>query len=99
MVFCLFGIHWAMPYKVSELLASWQSKFGRHRNIDLWRFVSHFLFWCLLRERNACFEDYERSTLDIKSFFFHTLLDWSLVVPSCSCLSLLDLFDRSNLGS
>ena len=23
MVFCLFGIHWVMPYKVSELLASW----------------------------------------------------------------------------
>ena len=23
MVFCLFGIHWAMPDKVSELLASW----------------------------------------------------------------------------
>ena len=30
MVFCLFGIHWVMPYKVSELLASWQGKFGRH---------------------------------------------------------------------
>ena len=29
MVFCLFGIHWVMPYKVSELLASWQGKFGR----------------------------------------------------------------------
>ena len=28
MVFCLFGIHWVMPYKVSELLASWQRKFG-----------------------------------------------------------------------
>ena len=33
-VFCLFGIHWVMPYKVIELLASWQGKFGRHRNID-----------------------------------------------------------------
>ena len=30
MVFCLFGIHWVMPYKVSEVLASWQGKFGRH---------------------------------------------------------------------
>ena len=34
MVFCLFVIHWVMPYKVIELLASWQGKFGRHRNID-----------------------------------------------------------------
>ena len=23
MVFCLFGIYWVMPYKVSEVLASW----------------------------------------------------------------------------
>ena len=34
MVFCLFGIHWIMPYKVVELLASWQRKLGRYRNID-----------------------------------------------------------------
>ena len=44
MVFYLFGIHWAMLYKVSELLASWQSKFSRHQNIDLLRFASHCLF-------------------------------------------------------
>ena len=47
MVFCLFGIHWVMLYKVSEVLASWQGKFGRHRNIGLWRSVPHCLFWCL----------------------------------------------------
>ena len=37
MVFCLFSIHWVMPYKVGELLASRQGKFGRHQNIGLWR--------------------------------------------------------------
>ena len=100
MVFCLFGIHWVMPYKVIELLASWQGKFGRHQNIDLWRFVPHGLFWYLWQERNArCFSDCERSTLDIKSFFFRTLLDWSLVLPSCSCLSLRNLIDHCTLGS
>ena len=31
MVFCLFSIHWVMPYKVIELLASWQGKFGRQK--------------------------------------------------------------------
>ena len=46
MVFYLFGIHWVMPYKVSEVLVSWQGKFGTHRNIGLWRFVPHCLFWC-----------------------------------------------------
>ena len=100
MVFCLFGIHWVMPYKVSELLAPWQEKFGSHRNIGLWRFVPHCLFWCLWWEQNArCFEDCERSILEIKFFFFCTLLEWSLVLPSYSCFSLPDLIDRCNLGS
>ena len=100
MVFCLFGIHWVMPHKVSELLALWQGKFGRHQNIDLWRFVPHCLFWCLWRERNArCFENWERSILNIKSLFFHTLLDWSVVLPFYTCFSLSDLIDYCNLGS
>ena len=100
MVFCLFGIHWVMPYKVSELQASWQGKFGMHRNIDLLMFVPHCLFWCLRRERNArCFEDCKQSILDIKSFFFCTLLDWSIVLPFYTCFSLSDLIDCCNLGS
>ena len=100
MVFCLFGIHWLMLYKVSELLASWQGKFGMHWNRDLWRFVPHFLFWFLWWEQNArCFENCEQSIFDIKSFFFHTLLDWSVVLPFYSCFSLFDLIDCCNLGS
>ena len=79
MVFSLFGIHWVMPYKVIELLASWQGKFGRHWNIDFWRFVPHCLFWCLWWERNArYFEDCERSILDVKVIF----------LPKSTCKSL-----------
>ena len=100
MVFCLFGIYWVMPYKVSEVLSSWQGKFGRHRNIALWRFVPHCLFWSLQQGRNAiCFEDCEQSILDIKLFFFRTLLDWSVVLPFYTCFSLSDLIDCCNLGS
>ena len=89
-----------MPHKVIELLAFWQGKFRRHRNIDLWRIVPHILFWCLWRELNArCFENCEWSILDINSFFFCTLLEWSLVLPSYSCLSLSVLLDHCNLGS
>ena len=36
--------------------------------------------------------------LRIKFFFFRTLLEWSLVLPSYSCFSLPDLIDRYNLG-
>ena len=54
-------IHWVMPCKVIKLLDSWQGKFGRHQNIDLWRFAPHCLFWFLWWEQNArCFEDSER---------------------------------------
>ena len=43
-----------------------------------------------------CFEDCELSILDIKSFFFRTFLDWSLVLPSYSCFSLPDFIDCCN---
>ena len=36
--------------------------------------------------------------LRIKFFFFRTLLEWSLVLPSYSCFALPDLIDRYNLG-
>ena len=47
LVFCLFGIHWVMPQKVIELFESWQGRFGRHRNIELWKIVPHCLLWCI----------------------------------------------------
>ena len=95
MVFDLFGTHWVMPYKIIELLVSWQGKFGRQK-YRFWSFVPDCLFW---REWNArYFEDSERSILDIKSFFFHTLLEWSLVLPSCTSMSLPILLDHCNLG-
>ena len=61
--------------------------------------MPHCLFCCIWREWNArCFEDCERSILDIKFFFFRTLLEWNLVLSSYSCFSLPDLIDRCNQG-
>ena len=91
LVCCLFGIHWVMPHTVIELSKSWQGKFGRYRNIDVWRLVPHCLIWCIWRERNArSFEGCECSLLEIKSFFLHTLFEWSEVFPHFSCSSLPD---------
>ena len=62
--------------------------------------MPHYLMWCIWRERNArSFEGRERSILEFKSFFFLTLLEWCLVLPAFSCLSLLALFDLCNLVS
>ena len=70
----------------------------RHRNIDFWRLVPHCLMWCVWSERNArCFEGCEWSLLEIKSFFLHTLLDWSaacrifLAFPFLFCLIIVIL--------
>ena len=100
LVFCLFGLHWVMPHKVIQLFESRQGKFGRHRNIDFWRLMPHCLMWCIWSERNArFFEGCEQSLLEIKSFFFHTLLIWSMTLSHFSCFSLPILLDHCNFGS
>ena len=100
LVFCLFGLHWVMPLKVIEVFKSWQCKFGRHCNIDLWRLVPHYLMWCIWRERNVrCFEGCEQPLLEIKSFFLYTLLIWSVALSHFSCFSLPLLLDHCNFGS
>ena len=74
MVFCLFGIQWVMPHTILELFEAWQGKFVRHRHIDVWKLVPHCLIWCIWRERNArSFKGCERSLLETKSFFLHSL--------------------------
>ena len=35
--------------------------------------------------------------LEIKSLFFHTLLDWSVAFKSPPCYSLLDMLEQCNL--
>ena len=86
LVLCLFGLQGVMPLKVMELFESWQGKFKWHCNIDLQRLLPHCLMWCIWSERNArCFERCEWSSLKIKSFFLHTLLDWSIALLHFSC--------------
>ena len=45
MIFCLFGVCWVMPQRVVDLLDCWSCNFRRHRNIVIWRFVTHCLMW------------------------------------------------------
>ena len=90
LAFCLFGIHWVMPHTILKLFEAWQGKFVRHHNIDVWRLVPHCLIWCIWHERNAKrFEGCERSLLEIKSFFLHTLFEWSVVFSHFPCSSFL----------
>ena len=100
MIFCLFGICWVMLQRVADLLDCWSCNFRRHRNIVVWRIVLHCLMWCIWREQNLrSFEDREQSILEFKSFFFSTLLEWCLVLPSFSCISLFGLLEHCTLIS
>ena len=82
------------------MFESWQGKFGRHCNIDLWRLVPHCLMLFVWSERNArCFEGCKHSLLKIKYFFLHTLLAWNVVLSHFSCFSLHVFLDHCNFGS
>ena len=89
-----------MPQSVVGLLACWQGRLGRHRNGPIWLIVPHCLMWCLWRERNSrCFEDNERSILDLQLFSFGTLLDWLATLRNQSFFSFLDFLDSCNFCS
>ena len=56
------------------------------------------LMWCLWRERNnRSFEDTIRTILDLKLFYFKTLLDCLSARWSRSLFSVADLIDLCNL--
>jgi len=100
MVFTLFGLYWVMPKSVVDLLACWQGKFGRHRNNISWMAVPPCLMWCIWLERNNwCFEDFERTVIDLKLLFFKTLLYWMSIVENHSISSNYDLMNACNLCS
>ena len=96
---CLFELQWVMPKRVIiNMFAAWHGALGRYRNIAFWKVVPHCIMWSFWRERNARnFKGYEQTILDLKSFFFCTLLDWSVAFNSRPCFSILDMFEYSNL--
>ena len=52
-----------------ELLACWPGCFLRHQNGHLWMATTHYLMWCLWRERNnRSFKDIERTMFDLNYF-------------------------------
>ena len=87
-----------VPQRALDLLASWQGSFGQHRNVAIWKLVPHCLRWYIWREINArSFEGCEQSRIELKSFFFHSMLDWARALQFFSCDSLLDLLEHCNL--
>ena len=69
-----------------------------------YNFLSHAFFFFLI-PLSPCYIVYiyiyihEWSILEFKSFFFATLLEWCLVLPSFSCISLSGLLKHCTLIS
>ncbi|XP_042967635.1 probable uridine nucleosidase 2 isoform X1 [Carya illinoinensis] len=77
-LFVKLGIVWVMPFQVVDFLVCWQGAAGSRRNIEEWRMIPLCLFWCLWLERNGrCFEDRERTRMELRDFFFNTLNFWA----------------------
>ena len=71
MVSSLFRVHRVMPCVVVELLASWSSKFNRHKVKELWSMIPQFWIWGIWREWNGhTFKGDERSIHNLKLSLF-----------------------------
>ena len=98
MVFSLFDLYWVMPMRVIDMFVAWQGTIGKHRNIAFWKAVPNCIMLCLWQERNSrSFEGCEWNILEIKTFFLHTLLDWSAAFLSPPFFS-SHLFDHCILN-
>lgn len=58
-----------------------------------------FLGYTIFLLNGFIFKLFERSTLEIKSFFMHALFEWSVIFSQFSFSSLLVLLDLCNFGS
>jgi hypothetical protein len=68
-IFCIVGMHWVMPCKVSELPACWRRTASSSKNV-IWNAIPSCLMWLIWRERNMrAFEDLERHSYGIKIDF------------------------------
>uniref|UniRef100_A0A2N9HSR5 Reverse transcriptase domain-containing protein n=1 Tax=Fagus sylvatica TaxID=28930 RepID=A0A2N9HSR5_FAGSY len=91
MIFCLFGVSWAMPQTTYELLHCWRRKGPTY---VVWNAIPSCLMWLLWRERNQrAFEDAERHSADLKLILIRTLMEWTAAISSQSFPSVFAFID------
>ena len=52
LVLGLFGVQWAFPKTVKEVLFSWRGAFVGKKKKKLWNFIPLFIFWTVWKEMN-----------------------------------------------
>jgi hypothetical protein len=91
MIFCIFGVSWAMPQTAYDLLHCWRRKGPAY---VVWNAIPSCLMWLLWRERNQrAFEDAERHSADLKLLLIRTLMEWTAAVSSQSFPSVFAFID------
>lgn len=76
----LFGVEWAMPQQVLDLLSSWGNSLGCGQVQQIWKHVPLCVMWGIWRERNALhFEDVEMPVLELCRNVLNMLFVWVLV--------------------
>ena len=87
-----------MPMRVVDLMGCWRKLQGSHQVAAVWRMIPLCIMWCIWTERNArCFEDKERTMVELKNVFLHTLLLWfsAIVLNGDDIHEFLSLVHRS----
>jgi hypothetical protein len=77
-IFSLFGVTWVMPETVLDMLVCWRGQMGNRSVLPVWRIAPLCVLWIVWRERNArCFEDSEKSMIELLNFMLHSLFVWT----------------------
>ena len=78
-----FGVYWASPYLVKDLLHNWLHFSVRKKDKAIWRVAPLILFWAIWKERNRIiFEDATFSTLRLKISFIRSLYTLAGFIPN-----------------
>ena len=74
LVLGLFGVQWAFPETVKEVLFSWRGSFVGKKRKKLWNFIPLFIFWTVWKERNRLAF---RGGVGVKYFFVCNIWGWA----------------------
>lgn len=55
LVFCMFGLRWALPRRVVDLLACWKGGFGLHCSANLSGAISLCVMWAIWQEQKLAY--------------------------------------------
>jgi hypothetical protein len=85
LILILFGVQWAMPRDVVDLLTCWNGSLGKSKACKIWKMIPHCLMWCLWCERNArTFNGKEKSIPALK---FHFIADSTRLLKASHLVS------------